>query len=151
MCNFTRFIKGLSKRRSLTQVSFKRGATARKVSKWGVFSGPYFPVFELDTENYGGNLRIQSEYKKIQARKNSVFGHFSCNVQSVKLVNTYRKPIMNKLEQWPWILLNIYFFIWSYVMRCAILYHLNNLKNVKNTQRRSPLSVTILHGCFSLF
>ena len=24
-----------------------------KVSKYGVFSGPYFPVFELNTEKYG--------------------------------------------------------------------------------------------------
>ena len=43
--------------------------TAWKVSKWEVFSGPYFPVF--------GNIRIQSEYMKIQTRKKSVFGHFS--------------------------------------------------------------------------
>ena len=28
----------------------------------GVFSGPYFPVFGLNTEIYGVNLRIQSEY-----------------------------------------------------------------------------------------
>ena len=27
--------------------------TARKVSKYGVFSGPYFPVFRLNTEKYG--------------------------------------------------------------------------------------------------
>ena len=31
----------------------------------GVFSGPYFPVFGLN-----------SEYRKIRTRKNSVFGHF---------------------------------------------------------------------------
>ena len=27
--------------------------TARKVSKYGVFSGPYFPVFGLNTGKYG--------------------------------------------------------------------------------------------------
>ena len=27
--------------------------TAWKVSKYGIFSGPYFPVFELNTEKYG--------------------------------------------------------------------------------------------------
>ena len=48
--------------------------TAWKVPKYGVFSGPYFPVFGLNTEIY---LRVQSEYKKIRTRKNSVFGHFS--------------------------------------------------------------------------
>ena len=47
------------------------------MSKYGVFSGPYFPVFELNTEIHGLNLRIQFEYKKIWTRKNSVFGHFS--------------------------------------------------------------------------
>ena len=41
------------------------------------FSGPYFPVFGMNTEIYGVNLRIQSEYSKIQTRKNSVFGYFS--------------------------------------------------------------------------
>ena len=48
--------------------------TAWKVSKYGVFSGP---------SEYGGllcksvNIRIQSEYRKIRTRKNSIFGHFS--------------------------------------------------------------------------
>ena len=27
--------------------------TASKMSKYGVFSGPYFPVFGLNTEKYG--------------------------------------------------------------------------------------------------
>ena len=47
------------------------------MSKRGVFSGPYFPIFGLNTEIYRVNLRIQSEYRKIRIRKNSVFGHFS--------------------------------------------------------------------------
>ena len=51
--------------------------TAWKVSKYGVFSGPYFPAFGLNAEKYGVSLRIQSECGKIQARKNSVFEHFS--------------------------------------------------------------------------
>ena len=45
------------------------------------FSGPYFPVFGLNTERYGVSLRIQSEYGKIQTRKNSVCGHFSRSVK----------------------------------------------------------------------
>ena len=48
--------------------------TAWKVSKYGVFSGPYFPVFGLNTEIYGVNLRIKSKYRKLWTRKNSVFG-----------------------------------------------------------------------------
>ena len=53
--------------------------TAWKVSKYGVISCPYFPVFGLNTERYGRSLRIQSEYRKIRIRNNSVFGHFSRN------------------------------------------------------------------------
>ena len=34
------------------------------MSKYGIISGPYFPVFGLNTEIYGMNLRIQSEYRK---------------------------------------------------------------------------------------
>ena len=45
------------------------------MSKYGVFSCPYFPVFGLNTEIYGVNLRIPSEYGKIRTRKHSVFGH----------------------------------------------------------------------------
>ena len=39
------------------------------------------------------------------------------------------------------------------VMRCAIWYHLYNLKNVKNTHRGVLilLKLTLLHGCFSSF
>ena len=48
-----------------------------KMSKYGVFSGLYFPVFGMNTETYGVNLRIQSEYRKIRTRKNSVFEQFS--------------------------------------------------------------------------
>ena len=47
------------------------------MSKYGVISGPYFPVFGLNTEIYSVNICIQSEYRKIQTRNNSVFGHFS--------------------------------------------------------------------------
>ena len=47
------------------------------MSKYGVSSGRYFPVFELNMEIYRVNIRIQSEYSKIRTRKNSIFGHFS--------------------------------------------------------------------------
>ena len=65
--------------------------TARKVSKYGVFSGPYSVRIQENTDQkklriwmdtfhaeiYGVNLRIQLEYRKTRTRKNSVFGHFS--------------------------------------------------------------------------
>ena len=44
--------------------------------------------------------------------------------------------------------------IFLYAMRCAIWYHLHNLKNVKNTyggvfsKTCNLLKVTLLHGCF---
>ena len=45
---------------------------AWKVSKYRVFSNPYFPAFALNTEIYSVNLRNQSEYRKIRTRNNSV-------------------------------------------------------------------------------
>ena len=36
--------------------------TVRNVSKYGVFSGPYFPVFGLSTERYEVSLRIWDKY-----------------------------------------------------------------------------------------
>ena len=47
-----------------------------KVSKYGNFFSPYFPVLGLNTEIYGVNLRIQFDYRKIRKKK-SVFGPFS--------------------------------------------------------------------------
>ena len=52
------------------------------MSKYGVFSGLYFPVFGLNMEK---SLRIQSEWRKIRTRKNSVFGHFSRSVYQIIL------------------------------------------------------------------
>ena len=42
---------------------------------WSVFS-----CFGLNKEIYSVNLLIQSEYRKIRTKKNSVFGHFSHSV-----------------------------------------------------------------------
>ena len=56
-----------------------------KMSKYGVFSVPYFPEFGLNTERYSVSLRIQSEVEKIRTRKNSVFGHFSRSARASKL------------------------------------------------------------------
>ena len=51
--------------------------TLREVSKYGVFSGSYFPAFGLNTERYSVSLRVQFKRGRIRTRKNSVFGHFS--------------------------------------------------------------------------
>ena len=53
--------------------------------KYGDFSGPYFPIFGLDTKIYRVNVCIQSKYGKIRIRKNSVFGHFSrCEKRNIQ-------------------------------------------------------------------
>ena len=57
-----------------------RTYTAWKVSKYGVFSGLYFPAFRLNTERYSVSLRIQSKCRKMRTRRNSLFGHFSRSV-----------------------------------------------------------------------
>ena len=60
-------------------------STAWKASKYGVISGPYFPVLGMNVDIYSLNIRIQSECKKIRTRKNSVFGHFSRSVGTSSL------------------------------------------------------------------
>ena len=55
-----------------------------KMSKYGVISGLYFPVFGLNTEIYGVNLRIQSEYRKIRTINNTVLGLISRRVLVLK-------------------------------------------------------------------
>ena len=61
------------------------------MSKYGVFSNPYFPVFVMNVVN----LRIQSECGKIRTRKTSVFVHFSHNVSSRFncLNNVFLRPV----------------------------------------------------------
>ena len=44
-------------------------STASKLSKYGLFSGPYFPAFGLNTERYSVSLRIQSECGKMRTEK----------------------------------------------------------------------------------
>ena len=59
------------------RINISLWCTAWKLSKCGAFSGPYFPVFGLNTEIYGVNIGIKSEYRKIRTRKNSLFERFS--------------------------------------------------------------------------
>ena len=68
-----------------------------KVSKYGVISGPYFSLFGLNTEIYRVNLSIQSEYRKIRARNNSVFGHFTQWIHSVgkKSIQSQENSVIN--------------------------------------------------------
>ena len=52
---FLNYAKQKLARPELSIISFDNMNTVRKVSKYGVFSGPYFPVFGLNTEIYGVN------------------------------------------------------------------------------------------------
>ena len=82
--------------------------TAWKVFKYGVISGPYFPVFGLNTEIYSINLRIQSEYRKIRTRNNSVFGHFSLDALLLPWILRLNQ-IHKKNMHFPQCAQNIYF------------------------------------------
>ena len=55
--------------------------TLRVVPKYEDFSGPYFFIFGLNTES----VRIQSKYRKIRTRKNSVLDTF----HAVEVFNCY--------------------------------------------------------------
>ena len=57
------------------------------MSKYGVFSGPYFPVSRLNTEIYEVNLRIESEYGKIQTGKTPYLDTFNSVIMIVSLEN----------------------------------------------------------------
>ena len=48
----------------------------RKVSQYGDFFGPHFPLFGLNTELYSVNPRTKCKCEKIITTKKSVFGHF---------------------------------------------------------------------------
>ena len=75
--------------------------SAWKVSKCGVFSGLYFPVFGLNTKIYSVNLRIQSKYNKIRTRENSVFGYFSSSASIyIKNICRFKKFVSATLSYW---------------------------------------------------
>ena len=69
------------------------------MSKYGVFSGPYFFVFGLNAEIYSVNFHIQSKYGKIWPRKNFVFGHFSHVRQMDKITKRFPSTIGRSLFQ----------------------------------------------------
>ena len=76
------------------------------MSKYGVFSGPYFPVFGLNTEIYGVNLLIQSEYRKIWTRKNSAFGYFFRSeyyTKWLRLVLWSNVSCSHFFQDWPFV------------------------------------------------
>ena len=67
------------------------------MSQYGVISDPHFPVFGLNTKIYSANLRIQSEYRKMRTRKNSVFELFS-HSESALLIGVWRSCFTTDLK-----------------------------------------------------
>ena len=109
----------------LTLFSIAVSYTAWKVSKCGVFSGLYFPSFGLNTDRYL-SLRIQSEYRKIRTRKNSVFGHISHSLIDLKLGNLNHLFSMHSFST-PWKHQNILRL--SDVFKCTERVYLNRCIN----------------------
>ena len=101
------FVLKLVIKSSISGTSFELSPyiTTWKVSKHGVFSAPCFAVFGLNTVVDGGNFNVQSKYRKIRTRANSIFGHFSCSVYypeiKVQLAKTssksdYFSPVLKR-------------------------------------------------------
>ena len=72
-------------------------ATAWKESKYGVFSGPYFSIFRLNTEIYGVNLHIQFKHGKILTRKNPILETFCI----VEIFDSFLIHERISLNPWP--------------------------------------------------
>ena len=72
-----------------------------KKSKYGLFLVRIFPHLDW-IQRYSVNLRIQPECRKIQTRKNSVFGHFSRSDISIRKYSAYSKLAVynNKMKNW---------------------------------------------------
>ena len=65
------------------------------------YFGRHFHAFRLNTERYGVSLRIQSEYRKMRTRNNSVFGHFSRSIYRQTKFFTLLYMRMRYLIFWP--------------------------------------------------
>ena len=94
-----------------------------EVSKYGFISGPYFPVFGLNTERYFASFRIQSEYRKKRTRNNSAFGHLHefdwirsfIAIEVRKLTKTSFYQILSKKSLLPTIFISIAATLFSFL------------------------------------
>ena len=94
-----------------SELTICKTITVWKMSKYGVISGPYVPVFGLHREIYSVNLCFQSKYRKIRTRNNSVLGHFvrSAFGACCSLINinedrssTVKGPVPANELRWLW-------------------------------------------------
>ena len=74
--------------------------TSWKESKYGIVSGSYFPEFGLNTQIYGENLRIQSEYRKIRTRNSPYLDTFHA-VQGITMGKCKTKSIQADVGMFP--------------------------------------------------
>ena len=63
--------------------------TTWKMANYGVFCGPYFPVFRLNTEIYGVNLRIWSKWRE-------------CGPEKTPYLDTFHAVLLSFLYSFNW-------------------------------------------------
>ena len=102
--------------------------TAWKVSKYGVISGQYFSVSGLNTEICWLNLRIQSEYRKIRTKNNSVFGQFSRSVDysyslSIQKIKQTDKALQHCEHTRSWDLYKTFRHLWHNRDSCSEVFY----------------------------
>ena len=75
----------------------------KKCPSTDFFSASHFAVFELNTEIYGVNLRIQPKYRKIWTRKKLLIwtlsrstSIFKCSIFKESCINLFRIPLTQK-------------------------------------------------------
>ena len=96
-----------------------------------VFPGPHFPVFGLNTDIYSVNIRIQSKYRKIRTRKNSVFARFSRSDSERESLEIHTHNATNETNENKIIrILQTRFHILQFLMFLFSFYQLQSLLQV---------------------
>ena len=72
------------------------------MSKYRVFSGPYFHAFELNTDRYFLSLRIQSEYGKTQTRKTPYVDTFHSVVGLNQGPSVFKNQSLSSYYKYMW-------------------------------------------------
>ena len=76
---------------------FSHSVATWKVSKYGVFSGPYFPAFGLNTERYGISPYSVRMRENTDQKKRRIFGHLTHCV--AQLFNELRLKCYSNLSE----------------------------------------------------
>ena len=111
--------------------------TAWKVSKHGLFFGPYLPVLWLNTEIYGVNLRIQPEYGKYGPERTRYLDTFHAVHMRNFLIERISQDPHKKLK---WELWNssYWLLVVNYCCKLSILDVCSSLTSVNYDQLVSP-------------